>query len=354
MNDPAVRGLLVQLLSATPDLSIFRQPAIWSTLKENSPTFGMAQLVAYIGRPHVSVDEKKWCDQRLRQSWMRLSRSLSDLEHVVSVLDDEGIQAIPLKGPLLALRHYKPAFVRRPSTDLDLAVRDRDLERACSALTRAGYTSSESLQDWRASCHEAKLIHKSRMNVELHFRLSHGPFGIPTDELFGGARESTLPSGRRTWSLDPADELLHLALHHASDRFHSFFHQYELQRLWTASPVELREEAIRKAVKHGFAGALALIEIGFALRWNQAFLPPGVSLPKTWLHWRVNRNLYESLEGWFEPDRKLSTRLRGRWLDLQATDTPTSALRLAFIVLRVAGLRLKTGGWRPMPPTPFA
>ena len=59
----------------------------------------------------------------------------------------------------------------------------------------------------------------------------------------------------------------------------------------------------------------------------------------------VNAQLYESLKNWFQPGRKLSIRLRGRWLDLQTTDRATDILRLLPILARVARTRLRRHEW---------
>jgi hypothetical protein len=236
---------------------------------------------------------------------------------------------------------YNPPFLRQPSVDLDLAVRDKDLERACAALERAEYTLSAPIEDARACAHEVGLIHESKPRLELHFRLSHAAYGIPIEEFFDRAAEAALPSGRRVLVLDPVDELLHLTLHFASERFRSLFHLYELRRQWSAATPSAREAVIKRAVEHGFAGTIALTDIGFRLYWNERFVPAGVTLPKTWLHWRVNEQLYKSLENWNRGGVNLTTTLRGRWLDLQTTDRVAGALRLLPILVRVARTRLR-------------
>jgi hypothetical protein len=120
--------------------------------------------------------------------------------------------------------------------------------------------------------------------------------------------------------------------------------------MWNAAPVQLREGVIARAVDYGFSGTIALVDIGFRLRWNQPFVPASVNLPRTWLSWGIGADLYESLENWERPGWGLSARLRARWLDFRTTDTPADALRMMWILGRVAGMRLKRREWGHMRP----
>jgi hypothetical protein len=341
VNNDGIRELLIRALSDPVDPALLNDPDSWALIRGNASRFGVAQPIAFAARLYLRGAERTWCDRQLVQSWGRFHRDLRDLEYVAALLHGEAIQAIPLKGPLLALRCYDPPFLRKPSVDLDIAVRSRDLERACAALVQAGYSSGVELDEATAFHHEIAFHHPSRTSVELHFRLSHGARGIPVEEFFDRAIASTLPSGLPSLRLSPSDELLHLALHVSSDRFRSLFHLYELHRIWRTSSSDVREAAVRTGLAHGFAGALALIDVAFRLRWGEPFTPPGVSLPKTWLHWRVNERLYRSFENWFQPDFKLGRRLRGRWLDLQTTDRASDALRIIPVLARVARVRLR-------------
>jgi len=140
MRLPSHIGLLIPLLAEPPDLSALQDERSWRTIKENSASYGVAALVAHTARRHVSPPERDWCDRVLIESWVRHERMLRHLEFVLNLLAGEGIPAIALKGPLLAQRYYSPAFLRKPSVDLDLAVIEQDLEPARRVLIKAGYT----------------------------------------------------------------------------------------------------------------------------------------------------------------------------------------------------------------------
>lgn len=346
-------GLLLRLVSDSPDLAVLADPASWRLIKENAGPSGMAPLVAFTARSHVPKDERLWCDKVLTQSWVRYEQSLHHLDYELGILEAEGIRALALKGPLLARRHYNPPFLRKPSIDLDLAIHERDLDRACEALAREGYTLIESIRRAKMLSHHAVLSHPAKRRIELHFRLSHHTAGIRVDELFGRAVPHELPGGRVAWVLAPADEALHLILHAVNDRFGTLFHLYEIRRIWRAMPLNLRMEAVQRGVDRHFAGALKMVDVAFRSLWGDGLLPPDAQLPETWLHRRLNEKLFRSFEDFWEAGhtRTLMNRLRGRWLDFQTTDRPADAAKFAADLARTAWFQLRRGSQKgPLPP----
>jgi hypothetical protein len=347
--DPAPSlNLLTRLISEPLNPAIAADPASWKAIKANAGRHGVAPLVAFIARQHLGAVERAWCDQMLLSSWKRHEQSLQQLEHVLAILEDAGISSLVLKGPVLARRYYQPAFLRKPSGDLDLALRKEDLESACEALIKAGYTPDSGMRESRATSHHIALEHPSRLTVELHFRLSHKALGIPIDEFLGRAVVHTLPGGRTARILAPADEILHLILHRASGRFATLFHLYEVHKIWSATPPEVRREAVRLAARHHFTGVFAMNDIAFRKRWGEAMLTPELSLDPTWLQWRLNGHLYDEFERCSDPGRELplTIRLKRKWLDFQMTDQPVDALRFGAGMARTAWFQLRRKGWR--------
>jgi hypothetical protein len=330
--------LLIPLLDEPPNLSALRDEASWNSIKENAGRYGVAALVAYAARSHVSPAERAWCDKVLTDSWMRYEGMLRQLEYVTGLFAGEGIRTIALKGPLLARRYYSPPFLRKPSMDLDLAVVEQDLEHACQVLIRAGYKLDMPIAEAIARTHHAVLDHPSRPRIELHVRLSHMTLGIPVDEFFDRAVTCRLPDGREALVLGPADQLLHLVLHLTQSRFGTLFHLCEIRRVSKAEPDSVRAEAAGRAADHHFCGALRMMDAAFRTRWNEPFLPPGVVVPRTWLNWRLTPSLYRAFERWSVPGRglTLAARLHGRWLDFQMTDRPADAIREAAFFLESA------------------
>lgn len=341
--------LLASLLAEPADLSALRDERAWQAVKEHAVRYGVAALIAYAARSHVAPTERAWCDRVLVDSWMRHERMLGHLEAVLGILAGERIPTIALKGPLLARRYYKPALLRKPSMDLDVAVAERDLESACGSLVRAGYSQDTRISEALRQSHHVTLSHPSKPRVELHFRLTHGATGMPVEQFFERTVSVPLPSGGEARVLGPSDQLMHLALHLGHARFGTLFYLCEIRRVYGAEPESVRAEAIQRAVDHHFCGVLRMIDVAFRVRWGEPFLPSGTEVPATWLSFGLNEKLYRKFERWSMPGRPLSpgARLHGRWLDFLLTDGPTDALRLAAQFATIAGIQVwEKDAWR--------
>jgi len=334
-------NLLIPLLRDPPDLSALFDPVLWDLIKALAQPRGVAQIVAFHARNHVPPAERAWCDRMLVNSWRRHDRNIAALDFLLGVLDDAGIPALALKGPMLARRHYSPPFLRRPSDDLDVGIRETDLERAGNALVRAGFTPASPVWEAKARSHSLELSSPSGPGVDLHFRLSHGPYGIPIDEFFSRAVTETLPGGRRVLVLDAADEILQLVLHYGCGMA-PLFHSYEIMHIWTSTSSNVRHEAVRRAIDHHFAGVFAATHVVYRSQWGLPLLTPDLPEATTWLHWRITDKLladyslaYDKLTA-RTSDPTIGFLIWKRCLDLQVSDTPADAVRIAAILARSA------------------
>lgn len=344
-NDPI--DALIPLLVQPPDLSSLNDGRSWNLVEAHAARYGVAPLIAYVVRLHVSGPRRVWCDRVLVESWGRYERMLGHLQYVFGLFADAGIPAISLKGPLLAQRYYQPPFLRRPSGDLDIAVAECDLERATALLVKAGYTPDTSIAEALARSHHAIFSHSSRPRIELHFRLSHMTLGIPVEQFFDRAVVSRLPNGIEVKVLGPADQLLHLMLHLATARFGTLFHLYEVRRAFQAESAEVRAEAFHRTIEYHFAGVLRMVDIAFRVRFGEPLIPPGTPIPETWLNRRLNEKLYRQFEFWSLPDSELTlgARLWGRWLDFQITDTASDAMRALRLLIQSARFGIANRAW---------
>ena len=341
------RHALIRLLSRPPDPSVVTDPDSWELIRKFAAPYGVNGPVAFAARPFATGDARAWCDAVLTSHWRRHDQSLLDLGTVLTYLREAGVRPLVLKGPMLARRHYRPPIVRKPSIDIDLAVRDEELEAACTALIGAGYELHGSIREAKAYSRHVLLLHTTLPRVELHFRLSHGLSGIAVDGFFDRAVSSSLPSGEEILILDPADELLHLVLHFAHHRFPIFFNLHELRLIWNDATPDVQRSVIRMACEHHFVSALRMTEIAFRTIWGEPFLPDDVALPKTWLDGRLNGKLYEECVAWSEPGFRLTLakRIRGRWIDFQLTDRPRDLFGFVQMFLSVGGYRLRQRAW---------
>lgn len=79
------------------------------------------------------------------------------------VLDAAGIPYVPLKGAVI--KDIYPAQWMRSSCDLDILVKEKDLEKAVSALVARGFTT-----DYKREYHDVSLYY-SRAHLELHYSI---------------------------------------------------------------------------------------------------------------------------------------------------------------------------------------
>ncbi len=350
--------LLTPLLGDNPDWSVLADAEAWSTIKQQAGRYGVAPLIAYAVRSRVSGEDRAWCDGKLVESWVRHERMLRHLEELVGLFTAHQIPVLCLKGPLLAQRYYDPPFLRKAPMDLDLAVMERDLRRAGEALAGIGYTPTTPIREALRVSHHLGFRHPSRPYVELHFRLSHQACGIRVDELFDRAATCSFPGGREAKVLGPADQLLHLVLHLAHARFGTLFHLCEVRRAFQAESPQVQAEAVQRIIDYRYCGALRMADIALRTRLGESFLPPNVTIPRTWLHGRLNEKLYSDFERWSVPDNELNfaARLRGRWLEFQITDSPFDALRFLIVFAQTARFQIAGGTWgrvKTLTYTPF-
>lgn len=116
---------------------------------------------------------------------MLMTKELLD---VVKLLEENGIDAIAFKGPTLSQLAYGDV-VSRQYVDLDILVRDNDLDKAQNILLENNYFLRYDLEEYQKEnlkdvVHDISLINKSTgVNIELHWTLSSGEFFIDLEKL---------------------------------------------------------------------------------------------------------------------------------------------------------------------------
>lgn len=83
------------------------------------------------------------------------------LKEIAVHFEKTKIPYIPLKGAVL--RSFYPKETMRTSCDVDILVKQEDLDRACSALIAVGYRVEERFY------HDVSLISPTNVHLELHF-----------------------------------------------------------------------------------------------------------------------------------------------------------------------------------------
>jgi len=136
-------------------------------------------------------------------------RVLAELERVGAALDAFEVPWLSLKGTPMAARLWDNVALR-PTDDIDLLVREADLERAVALLGELGYL----VRDPRATARRRAWHHQVILDrpggmpscLELHWSLADR-FSLALPD------EAALWSRARDHQLDPLDEAVYLAAH---------------------------------------------------------------------------------------------------------------------------------------------
>ena len=173
MNEKKIQNILMEILccsisgdpgngalkeSLTPETVI----AVYQLAKKHS----LAHLVSgYVFENGIMLPQEDVL--RFRQADIlrvyKHERMKFALERITEAFDAAGIDHIPLKGSVL--RAYYPEESMRTSCDIDVLVRETDLERAVSTLEQQGFRRGE------RHYHDISLFAPNGTHLELHFSI---------------------------------------------------------------------------------------------------------------------------------------------------------------------------------------
>jgi hypothetical protein len=182
---------------------------------------------------------------------------LAMLGRIDGAFERAGLRGVLLKGALFAERYY-PRPAARGTTDIDLLVREADLEAAAAALATIGYRASEAASEarFRREHHHLHFHHPGALPLELHFHAYRG-FGevMRSEPLIARSVPSSRHHALRV--LAPEDELVYLAVHAAAHRFGRLSWLYDIKLLIAAMTPAQIAVAGERARELGFARAVA-------------------------------------------------------------------------------------------------
>lgn len=217
---------------------------LWEALRSASPSWGSSLVQTLEARATARA--------------LDYEAHLAMLRRIDEVLVEHGIDALVLKGPLLARRYYRQPSARGTS-DIDLLVRERDVERTIEALSVLGFVwrDSDIEQRYRREHHHLHLFHPAAPALELHFH-AQSAFGITLrsewliegGEVAEGFRSLRVP--------ESVDELVYLAVHAASHRFGRLSWLYDMKLLVLRLSSSDLARARERAVAWGYGRVLAL------------------------------------------------------------------------------------------------
>ena len=194
----------------------------WPRLIEEAGCEGLLGLLAArltAARPAGVPPEAMTELERLRRlSAQRNLCMTGQLVRILKLFAQHGIEALPVKGPVLAQDLYGDPTVRM-SSDLDILVRPRDAAAARRLLLINGFEDegsySERLLRRGARGGEVHLLSRDGvLMVDLHWRLTvgHSAREITADRLLAAARPMRVLE-REVRAPAAADQLLVTALH---------------------------------------------------------------------------------------------------------------------------------------------
>jgi hypothetical protein len=171
-------------------------------------------------------------------------RSLALSAALLAALDalrDEGVDALPLKGPALAAYLY-PDPALRPSSDIDLLVHRPAVPAAFRALSRLGYALEPRLgrlpvQTLLAVSSEVTFRNGSGVPLDLHWEIAPRgyPFRFDAEILWRAVRPVPLDR-REVPGLDPEALLLFLCVHGAKHLWSQLMWLGDIARLAQKQP----------------------------------------------------------------------------------------------------------------------
>jgi Uncharacterised nucleotidyltransferase len=156
-------------------------------------------------------------DRRRAQNLFTL-RLTAELFRILDRFTSEGIDALVVKGPALAMQAYgDPAM--RTYGDLDLLVRQRDIRRATELMCAAGYAAAIPLSAIDAGKIPGQYLFSmadSKLIVELHNdrTLRYFPRRLPLEDFFSRQVRVCLDS-HEVPALSVEDELVLICIHGA-------------------------------------------------------------------------------------------------------------------------------------------
>jgi hypothetical protein len=198
-------------------------PNEWRQVVHIAANEGMAPLVylqaASAGLLQVAPPEMGAALADSYRQTLVTNRSLmKDLHALLTEFDARGIEVIPLKGLSLAARYYEQLALR-PTSDIDLLVRRRDVQRSDQALRELGYHSlNGQANSWNfdAMLHgDLGYANPKGTKIELHWELTHRPTyraGLAPEPAWSRAQTSAV-AGKPMRRLSVSDELRFLCVH---------------------------------------------------------------------------------------------------------------------------------------------
>lgn len=175
-------------------------------------------LYSSLQRSDIPPAKLAWLKQQFQDNAARNLLLTAELCRLIARLKDEGIEAVPYKGPALAVYAYGDLSLRR-FIDLDLLLKKDDVLKARDVLLALGYRGHPA---WSGSG-EKLLLHTQhnlplksedgRLIVELHWEVAPELFASLSEDDFWQRLEPLTLNGMPVNTMSAEDLLLSLCVH---------------------------------------------------------------------------------------------------------------------------------------------
>lgn len=194
----------------------------------------------------------------------RYERITRELSALTALLEENKITHLPLKGAVLRPLYAQPWM--RNSCDIDVLLKEEDIERARVLLTEAGY------RPYGSTGHDVSFDSPLDVHIELHFRLMEEGVSDVIDAPLSEIWEHTHPKEGRSYEHVMTDAMFyyyhiaHMAKHylHGGCGIRPFLDIYVLRSSKTFDTGASEELLTRGGLAVFAAAAEALSDIWFA------------------------------------------------------------------------------------------
>lgn len=226
----------------------------------------------------VPSDLRKELRERRRAQLVHTLSLTAEMFRLLRSFQVEGIDAVAVKGPTLAMQAFGDPGLRQYS-DLDILMRHRDVSRAAKLMSAAGFAAEIPLATAAGRVPGQFLFTRpsARTVVELHTdrTLRYFPRKLPLETLFSRRVRVSL-DGREVAALSPEDTLSFICVHGSKHLWQRLMWIADVAALVTRPRVFDWSRALATARE---SGAVRMVHLGLRLAVDclQAVLPEGVS-----------------------------------------------------------------------------
>lgn len=209
-------------------LGYLAQGLDWAALFQTALRHDVASLTAHrllsLDAESLAEDMREGLALYLEGERLKARKLARELAELLACLADHHIPAIPIKGPQLALALYGDVGLRG-CRDLDVLIRDADVEQTLLILEALGYFHDKTLNARQIDAVRGYggqyiLFHPKRTPVEPHWLIAPSTlaFDLDYERLWQRAQVGDF-LGASCLRLPPEEELLLLCLHGAKEQW---------------------------------------------------------------------------------------------------------------------------------------